>query len=179
MSRIGKLPVNIPDGVEVKLQGSDIVVKGPKGILSQRMIKDIKVEIEDKQVRCIPEKMDRKTKAAWGLCRVLINNMVTGVSTGFKKELSIVGVGYRAEMKGKNLTVHIGYSHPILVFPREGIEFGIEGPTKIVVSGVDKQLVGQVAADIREIRSPEPYKGKGIRYVDEQVQRKAGKAGAK
>lgn len=179
MSRIGKLPVNIPDGVEVKLQGTDIVVKGPKGTLSQRMLKDIKVEIVDKQILCSPQNEDRKTRAAWGLCRVLMYNMVTGVSTGFKKELSIVGVGYRAEMKGKNLTIHIGYSHPILVFPREGIEFSIEGPTKVIVSGIDKQLVGQVAADIREIRSPEPYKGKGIRYTDEQVQRKAGKAGAK
>ncbi|MFP4416114.1 MAG: 50S ribosomal protein L6 [Chitinispirillaceae bacterium] len=179
MSRIGKLPVNIPDGVEVKIQGSDIVVKGPKGTLSQRMLKDIKFEIKDGQVLCTPENEDRKTRAAWGLSRVLIYNMVTGVSAGFKKELSIVGVGYRAEMKGKNLTIHIGYSHPILVFPREGIEFAVESPTKIIVSGIDKQLVGQVAADIREVRPPEPYKGKGIRYADEQVQRKAGKAGAK
>ncbi len=179
MSRIGKLPIQIPQGVEVKLDGLDVVAKGPLGSLRQTVGSKIKVQIEDTVVRCVPESDDPALKAQWGLYRVLVNNLVVGVSTGFKKVLEMTGVGYRGEIKGKNLVLHVGYSHPVEIEPPEGISFAVEGPTKVVVNGIDKQVVGQVASDIRKVRPPEPYKGKGIRYSGEEISRKAGKSGVK
>jgi large subunit ribosomal protein L6 len=179
VSRIGKLPVKIPAGVEAKLEGEDVVVKGPKGLLRQRLTKEVKLEFGDGELKCHPTSETKKSRSQWGLYRVLLNNMMTGVSQGFTKKLEIIGVGYRAEMKGKDLNLHLGYSHPVLFAAPEGIEFGVDSPTKINVSGIDKQQVGQIAADVRKIRPPEPYKGKGVRYAGEEVRRKAGKAGAK
>lgn len=179
MSRIGKLPIQVPDGVDVAVNGLTVTVKGPKGTLTQQLTGNVKLEREEKTLRCVPTSEKKEAREQWGLYRVLVSNMVTGVSQGFTKRLEIVGVGYRAEMKGKDLNVMVGYSHPVLVTPPEHISFAVEGPTKIVVSGIDKQAVGQVAANIRSIRPPEPYKGKGIRYEGEHIIRKAGKASAK
>ncbi len=179
MSRIGKLPVNVPGGVDVTIDESEITVKGPKGSLCQPLTREIKVAMADNTISVTPANESKKARAQWGLYRVLINNMVTGVTNGFTKELAIIGVGFRAEMRGKDLMIHVGYSHPIMFRPPEGITFGIDGPTKILVSGIDKQAVGQVASDVRSIRPPEPYKGKGIRYAGEEIRRKAGKAGTK
>ncbi len=181
MSRIGKEPVTIPEGVEVDLQDEIISVKGPKGSLSQKLTNEVKIEInkQDKVITVSPTSDEKKSTAQWGLYRVLVNNMVTGVTAGFQKILVIEGIGYKAEMKGSNVLVSAGYSHPIMYMPREGITLGLDGPTKIIVSGTSKQMVGQVAAEIRGIRPPEPYKGKGIRYQDEHIIRKAGKTGVK
>lgn len=181
MSRIGKRPIQVPDGVEVAVAGGCVTVHGPRGSLSREISSGIKVEVdkEKKEVRCAPVSNSRSLWAMWGLSRVLVANMVTGVSEGFTKVLEVIGVGYRAEMKGMDLMVSTGYSHPVLVHPREGVKLAVDGPTKVVVSGIDKEAVGQSAAEIRSIRSPEPYKGKGIRYENEHIIRKAGKAGAK
>ncbi|MDG5813730.1 50S ribosomal protein L6 [Chitinispirillales bacterium ANBcel5] len=176
MSRIGKLPVKIPSGVQVKLEGQLLEVKGTKGTLSREVPDTIKVEISDSELKLNVTDDTRETKALWGLYRVLINNMIIGVTTGYKRELEVVGVGYKAELKGKDLNISAGLSSPVLFKARPGVTLGIDGPTKIVVEGIDKQAVGQVAADIRKIRPPEPYKGKGIRYAGEQIRRKAGKA---
>lgn len=180
MSRIGKLPITIPDDVEINISDNTVIVKGPKGSLSQEISNDIKVDIdkEKKQMNVLPMSEGKKQNGMWGLYRVLINNMVTGVTTGFKKILEIQGIGYKAEKKGSNLLVSAGHSHPVLFMASEGISLDTDTPTKIIVSGIDKQRVGQVAADIRNIRPPEPYKGKGIRYEGEYVRRKAGKTGA-
>ncbi len=180
MSRIGKKPVQIKDGVEVNISEDVVHVKGSKGSLSQTVSNDIKVTInkEDKTVTVLPVSDDKKLWGKWGLYRVLIDNMINGVSEGFKKVLEINGIGYKAEMKGSGLLVSAGYSHPILYMPCEGIELGIDGPTKIIITGINKQKVGQVAAEIRNIRPPEPYKGKGIRYENEKIKRKVGKTGA-
>lgn len=181
MSRIGKEPVTIPEGVEIQLDDEVVSVKGPKGLLSQKLTNEIKIEInkQEKILTVNPTSDEKKSIAQWGLYRVLINNMVIGVTTGFQKILEIEGIGYKAEMKGSNLLVSAGYSHPIMYMPHEGVTLGVDGPSKVVISGIDKQIVGQVAAEIRGIRQPEPYKGKGIRYQGEHIIRKAGKTGVK
>jgi large subunit ribosomal protein L6 len=178
MSRIGNSPIALPNGVEVKVSGDVVEVKGSKGSLTQRLNETISVSVEDGTVSVSRQNDERQTKALHGLTRALINNMVIGVSDGYSKELTAVGVGYRAAIKGNQLELQVGFSHPVAIEAPDGITFEVPEPTKIIVGGIDKQMVGQVAANIRAVRPPEPYKGKGIRYVDEQVRRKAGKAGA-
>jgi large subunit ribosomal protein L6 len=178
MSRIGKRPVVVPKDVEVKLEGDVITVKGPKGQLSRRLPSDVTVTREDDRMLVSVGDATREARALQGLVRILIGNMVTGVTDGFEKALEIVGVGYRAELQGKTAVFNLGYSHPIHFQLPEGIDAKIE-KTKIVLSGADKELLGETAAKIRGLRRPEPYKGKGIRFADEFVRRKAGKAGAK
>ena len=177
MSRVGKSPVPIVSGVDVKVDGQNVTVKGPKGTLERIFHERVTVVVDNGEARVERNDEDRKTRALHGLSRALRANMVEGVSTGFRKELSIVGVGYRATLKGKSLELLVGYSHPVEFPAPEGITFEVPDQTRIIISGIDKELVGQVAADIRKVRPPEPYKGKGIRYVDEYVRRKAGKAG--
>lgn len=177
MSRIGNAPITLPKGVEVSTSGRDVQVKGPKGTLTQSVNEAITVTVDDGTVSLDRANDERTTKALHGLFRALINNMVIGVSEGYSKELTAVGVGYRAALKGSNLELQVGFSHPVNITAPDGINFEVPEPTKIIVSGIDKQKVGQVAANIRSVRPPEPYKGKGIRYVDEYVRRKAGKAG--
>lgn len=177
MSRIGKAPIDLPSGVEVKAQGTQVEVKGPKGTLQQEIDPRISVSIEDGVVTLDRSDEERETRALHGLSRALVSNMVVGVSEGYSKELQAVGVGYRANLQGKRLELQVGFSHPVHIEAPDGIEFEVPEPTRIFIRGIDKQLVGQVAADIRAVRPPEPYKGKGIRYADEHVRRKAGKAG--
>ncbi len=175
MSRIGRKPIPLPEAVTVELAPGRVAVKGPKGELSQAVSAAIEVEQDDGTVT-VSRPTDRgEHRALHGLTRSLIANMVEGVTEGFEKRLEIQGVGYRAALKGKNLEMALGYSHPVAIEPPEGIEFEVPQPTEVVVRGIDKQLVGQVAADIRKRRPPEPYKGKGIRYRDEHVMRKVGK----
>jgi large subunit ribosomal protein L6 len=175
MSRIGRKPIPVPEAVTVELSPGHVAVKGPKGELSQAVSTAMKVEQEDGTVT-VSRPTDRgEHRALHGLTRSLIANMVEGVTEGFEKRLEIQGVGYRATLKGKSLEIALGYSHPVSIEPLEGIEFEVPQPTEIVVRGIDKQLVGQAAADIRKRRPPEPYKGKGIRYRDEHVMRKVGK----
>jgi large subunit ribosomal protein L6 len=175
MSRIGRKPILVPEAVTVELSPGSVAVKGPKGELSQRLSPEMTVEQADGTVT-VARPTDRgEHRALHGLTRSLIANMVEGVTEGFEKRLEIQGVGYRAQLKGKGLEMALGYSHPVAVDPPEGIEFEVPQPTEIIVRGIDKQLVGQVAADIRKRRPPEPYKGKGIRYRDEHVMRKVGK----
>ncbi len=177
MSRIGKAPITVPSGVEVTIQGGNVAVTGPKGSLDLEVPGDITVRQEGEELLVERSDDERRNRALHGLARSLVNNMVVGVSEGFTKELQIVGVGYRAVAKGSNaLELQLGYSHSIDVNAPDGVSFEVPEPTRIVVSGIDKQAVGQVAADIRSLRKPEPYKGKGVRYVDEYVARKAGKA---
>jgi len=178
MSRIGKSPIAVPHGVEVKQAGSAVEVKGPKGMLLQHIPMGISLEIGAGVIH-VKRKVDAKAvRSLHGLIRTLIANMVQGVTQGFEKELEIVGIGYRANVQGKNLQLNLGYSHPVLYPIPQGIELAVEKQTKITVKGIDKQKVGQVAAEIRSFKKPEPYKGKGIRYIGEQVRRKAGKAKA-
>jgi large subunit ribosomal protein L6 len=177
MSRIGNNPVPLPGGVEIKVDGPGVSVKGSKGTLERTFDDRISFEVGDDQVEVIRANDDRDTRALHGLSRALLNNMVVGVSEGYKKDLEMVGVGYRASLKGKSIELLVGFSHPVVVEAPDGITFEVPETTKISVIGIDKQLVGQVAADIRKIRPPEPYKGKGIRYAGEHVRRKAGKAG--
>lgn len=178
MSRIGNAPITVPSGVEVNISGSDVSVKGPKGTLEHSIPDSIGMSFEDGSLTVTRENDERQSKALHGLTRSLLNNMVIGVSEGFRKDLEIIGVGYRANAKGKDaLELALGFSHPVNVKAPEGIEFDVPEPTKIGVIGIDKQVVGQVAAEIRAYRKPEPYKGKGVRYVGERVIRKAGKAG--
>ncbi len=177
MSRIGKSPVPIPPGVEVAVNGSAATVKGPMGTLKRVFAGVITIEVSDGQAVLGRTDEERRSRALHGLSRALLNNMVIGVSEGFRKELKAVGVGYRAALKGKDLELQVGFSHPVEVSAPDGITFEVPEPTTIIVSGIDKEVVGQVAAEIRSIRPPEPYKGKGIRYADEHVRRKAGKAG--
>ncbi len=179
MSRIGKSPVPIPEGVEVSVEGSTIRVKGPRGELSRTMAQDITVEKEGDEIVVRRPSDEAKHRALHGLSRTLVANMVEGVTDGFRKTLEIVGVGYRAEKKPFGLTLNLGYSHPIDYPAPEGIELNAPSPTVVEVSGVNKEVVGQVAAEIRGLRPPEPYKGKGVRYRGEVIRRKAGKAGAK
>jgi large subunit ribosomal protein L6 len=175
MSRIGRKPIPIPDGVTVDIRAGRVSVKGPKGELSQALNAEMKVAEADGALT-VDRPTDRgEHRALHGLTRSLIANMVEGVTNGFEKKLEIQGVGYRAQLKGKNLEMALGYSHPVSVEPPDGIEFEVPQPTEVVVRGIDKQLVGQVAADIRKRRPPEPYKGKGIRYRGEHVARKVGK----
>src|SRR5690349_4822374 len=175
MSRIGRKPISVPDGVSVEVGPGRVSVKGPKGELAQVLSPDMKVEQSDGVVT-VERPTDRgEHRALHGLTRSLIANMVVGVTDGFEKRLEIQGVGYRAQLKGKNLEMALGYSHPVAIEAPDGIEFEVPQPTEVVVRGIDKQLVGQVAADIRKRRPPEPYKGKGIRYSGEHVMRKVGK----
>jgi large subunit ribosomal protein L6 len=178
MSRIGKLPVPVPAGVDVQINGSDVTVKGPKGTLTHTVVAPITVEQGEGVLEVKRPDDERLSKAYHGLSRTLINNMVVGVTEGYEKKLEIVGVGYRVLAKGPTqLEFQLGYSHPIIFDAPEGITFTVDGPTKLGVVGIDKQLVGEVAANIRKLRKPEPYKGKGVRYAGEHVRRKVGKAG--
>ena len=176
MSRMGKQPISIPESVEIKIDGNFLIVKGLKGELKQKLVSDIEIEIKDGNalVKLIK---GAKNTAIWGTFRALIANMIRGVSEGFEKKLIFEGVGYRASVEGKKLILNLGYSHPIEIEAPEGIEFKVEKNT-IIVSGIDKQLVGEIAANIRSKRKPEPYKGKGIRYEDEVIRRKVGKKAA-
>jgi len=177
MSRIGKMPIDLPSGVEVKIDGSSVTVKGSKGELSRTFTERVGFINEDGVVTLTRDGDSPQAKALHGLSRALLYNMVQGVSEGFSKELEIQGVGYRAALKGSDVELQVGFSHSVNVEAPEGITFDVPEPTKIIVSGIDKEMVGQVAADIRKVRPPEPYKGKGIRYLGEHVRRKAGKAG--
>jgi len=180
MSRVGREPVTIPDGVKVSIDSGLITVKGPKGSVSEKLLEGIPVDVSDGLVTVKRAGDSGDLRAKHGLMRALIANAVQGVSTGFSKQLEIQGVGYRAQLKGKEIHLALGYSHPIVYPVPEGIEVEVdEKANRIVVKGADRQVVGQVAAEIRRLRPPEPYKGKGIRYSDEQVKRKVGKAGAK
>ncbi len=179
MSRIGKMPIQIPDGVTVEYKDGLITVKGPKGQLQFRHHPDMIIEMKDKEI-LVKRPSDKKFhRALHGTTRQIINNMIIGVKDGFKKELEVHGTGYRARMEGKNLVLQVGFSHDVVMTPPEGITVKVEGQNKIIVEGIDKQLVGQFAANIRAVRPPEPYKGKGIRYAGEHIRRKAGKAGVK
>jgi len=175
MSRIGKAPISVPSGVEITIDGNVVVVKGPKGQLSTALSPEIIVSIADGVISVSRPSDASRHRALHGLSRSLVANMVTGVTTGFEKRLDIVGVGYRAILKGQDLEIQAGFSHPVVVSPPENIEFEVPVPTQVVVRGIDKQQVGQIAANIRSIRKPEPYKGKGIRYQGEVVRRKVGK----
>ncbi len=177
MSRVGKTPIPIPGGVDVEVDGSHITIKGSKGELSRTVTDTVSVAVEDGEIVVTRGNDERETRALHGLTRALLNNMVIGVTDGYRKQLEIVGVGYRANMKGSSLELQVGFSHPVVVDAPEGVTIEAPDQTTVVVSGIDKELVGQVAADIRKIRPPEPYKGKGIRYAGEHVRRKAGKAG--
>lgn len=177
MSRIGKKPITIPAGVDVKLDGTLVTVKGPKGTLSRDIHPNMIVEIDGNVITVSRPNDDKENRSLHGLTRTLISNMVTGVNECYKKELEINGVGYRAELKGKDLLLKIGYSHDVIMSAPEGITIEVPGPNKVIISGPDKQKVGQFAANVREKRPPEPYKGKGIKYVDEFIRRKEGKAG--
>jgi large subunit ribosomal protein L6 len=180
MSRIGKLPIPVPSGVDVAVDGREVTVQGPKGTLSHTLPLTIDVDRNDDGTLAVRRPDDeRDSRSLNGLTRSLVANMVTGVTEGYEKRLEIVGVGYRVIARGQNLEFALGYSHPILVEAPEGISFVVESPTKFAVQGIDKQQVGEVAANIRKLRKPEPYKGKGIRYAGEQVRRKVGKAGKK
>ena len=178
MSRIGKLPVTVPAGVDVTIDGRTVTVKGPKGTLSHTVVEPITVERDDNGAILVKRPDDeRRNKAMHGLSRTLVNNLLVGVTSGYEKKLEIVGVGYRVALKGSNLEFALGFSHPVVVEPPPGITFAVETPTRFSVSGIDKQLVGETAANIRKIRKPEPYKGKGVRYAGENVRRKVGKTG--
>lgn len=179
MSRIGRMPVAIPAGVTVKIEGSVVTVKGPKGELVKAMHPDMQIEVSGTEVLVKRASEDKLHKSLHGLTRSLVNNMVVGVTEGYKKELEIQGVGYRCAKEGKNLNLTVGYSHPVLIPEVPGITIDCPAPNKIVISGIDKQAVGQFAAEVREKKPPEPYKGKGIRYVGEHVRRKEGKTGGK
>ncbi len=179
MSRIGKSPVLIPDKVSVDIDGLHVTVKGPKGELKRLMPDGINFDKKENEILISPSTNKRYSRQRHGLCRTLIFNMVQGVSEGFTKKLEIVGVGSRAQVKGKNLVVSAGYSHPVEMIPPDGITYKVENNTNVTVSGIDKEVVGNEAAKIRSIRPPEPYKGKGIKYHDERIIRKAGKSGKK
>jgi large subunit ribosomal protein L6 len=176
MSRIGKQPIQIPNGVEITVSGAHVAVKGPKGTLERDIHPDMRVSKQESVLTVERPSDERRHRALHGLTRTLIANMVTGVTAGFTKVLEIQGVGYRASAKGKDLEVLVGFSHPVMVKAPEGVTFTVETPTRIVISGPNKETVGQIAADIRALRPPDPYKGKGIRYEGEYVRRKAGKA---
>jgi large subunit ribosomal protein L6 len=177
MSRIGRLPIAVPSTVDVTIEGRQVTVKGPKGTLSRELHPDMSVAKEDGTI-VVTRPTEQKThKQLHGLTRTLVNNMVVGVTDGYRKSLEITGVGYRAAKVGEKLQLNLGYSHPIEIAPPQGISFEVENPTRLAVVGIDKELVGQVAAQVRSTRKPEPYKGKGVRYAGEYIRRKAGKAG--
>ena len=178
MSRVGRLPVALPSGVDVKIDGSHVKIKGLKGEMEFTFSPEIEILLNENEIQVNRPSDAREMRSLHGTTRALIQNMIIGVTDGFQKELQLVGVGYRANMEGKNLVLNVGYSHSVVVEPPEGITFEVgERNQQIFISGIDKQSVGQVAADVRKIRPPEPYKGKGIRYKDEYIRRKAGKAG--
>jgi large subunit ribosomal protein L6 len=179
MSRIGKLPISIPKDVTVDINKNQVIVKGPKGELSRDFVPEIEVAQEDGRIVVTRHSDHRTHRAKHGLTRALLSNMITGVSTGFSRQLDIEGVGYRAAVEGKKLVLNVGYSHPVVIDPPEGISFAVpdRAGRQLIVSGIDKELVGEISARIRRIRPPEPYKGKGIRYAGEKIRRKAGKAG--
>jgi large subunit ribosomal protein L6 len=177
MSRIGRMPVVVPSGVDVAISGRDVTVRGPKGTLSLVVAVPIEVNHDDGMITVTRPSDEGEIRALHGLSRSLIANMVTGVTDGYSKTMEIVGVGYRVQARGRDLEFSLGFSHPVLVSPPEGITFRVETPTRFVVEGIDKQQVGEVAANIRKLRKPDPYKGKGVRYSGEQIRRKAGKAG--
>ncbi len=179
MSRIGKNPISIPEKVAISLDGLSVTVKGPKGELSRTLPEGVSVSQVENQIVVVPVSDKRKSRERHGLCRTLIANMVEGVSKGYSRKLEIIGVGSRAQVKGRNLVVSAGFSHPVEVVPPAGITFAVENNTNVTVSGADKELVGNEAAKIRAIRPPEPYKGKGIKYLGERILRKAGKSGKK
>jgi large subunit ribosomal protein L6 len=179
MSRIGKRPIPIPDKVTITLEGQKVSVKGPKGQLSLSLVPEVSIEQEDTTLLVKRRNESRIARQRHGLSRTLVANMVEGVSQGFQKRLEIQGVGYRAQIQGKNLSLSVGYSHPVVIEPPEGIQLAVENNTNVMVSGIDKEIVGNIAASIRAVRPPEPYKGKGIRYSGEVVRRKVGKAGKK
>jgi large subunit ribosomal protein L6 len=177
MSRIGRLPIPVPSGVDVTIDGRNVTVTGPKGSLSRSLHPDMTVSREDGTI-VVTRPTEQKThKQLHGLTRTLVNNMVVGVTDGYRKGLEITGVGYRAALNGRKLQLNLGYSHQIEIEPPEGITFEVENPTRLAVVGIDKELVGQIAAKVRATRKPEPYKGKGVRYAGEYIRRKAGKAG--
>jgi len=177
MSRVGSNPITLPADVDVTVKDGHVSVKGSKGTLERTIDERVKVKVKDGVVTLTRVNEERESRALHGLSRALLANMVEGVDKGFSKELQAVGVGYRAALKGSGLELQLGFSHPVNVDAPQGITFEVPEPTRIIITGIDKQLVGQIAADIRSIRPPEPYKGKGLRYSDEQVRRKAGKAG--
>ncbi len=179
MSRIGKRPIPIPQKVSVTLEGQHVVVKGPKGELSRVLPSGVVVERVEETLVLRKEDESRSSEQRHGLCRTLVANMVEGVSQGFQRRLEIQGVGYRAQIQGRNLVLNVGYSNPVQIEPPEGVQVAVEGNTNVVVSGIDKEIVGNTAAKIRAVRPPEVYKGKGIRYLGEVVRRKAGKSGKK
>ena len=179
MSRIGKRPVPIPDKVTVTLSGNHVTVKGPKGQLERELPEGVTVSQENNEVLVTRVNDSRRSRERHGLCRTLVANMIEGVSNGYSKELEIIGVGYRAAVKGKDLVLNVGYSNPVTIQPPDGIQFAVEKNTKVTVSGISKELVGNTAARVRGTRPPEPYKGKGVRYSGEFIRRKAGKAGKK
>jgi large subunit ribosomal protein L6 len=177
MSRIGKRPITVPGKVQITIDGTKVVVKGPKGELSRDLPTNVSVSQEGEILQVNRRDDSRTSRQLHGLCRTLVANMVEGVSTGFQRRLEIQGVGYRAQVQGRNLILNMGYSHQVQIVPPDGIQFAVEGTTNVIVSGYDKEIVGNTAAKIREVRRPEPYKGKGIRYAGEVVRRKAGKTG--
>ena len=177
MSRIGRLPIPIPSGVDVAIDGQAVSVKGPKGTLSLTVAEPITVAKEDSVIKVSRPSEEGKVRALHGLSRTLIANMITGVTEGYRKTLEIVGVGYRVQARGQDLEFSLGFSHPVTVVPPDGIAFRVEAPTRFVVEGIDKQQVGEIAANIRKLRKPDPYKGKGVRYQGEVPRRKVGKAG--
>ena len=179
MSRIGNKPITVPDGVEVKIDGKHITVKGPKGTLERDIHSNIKVSIVDKTIKVERPDDEPQNRSLHGLTRTLINNMINGVCNEYKRELEINGVGYRAQKKGNNLVMNLGYSHPVEMEAPEGITFDVPNPNQIIVRGIDKELVGQTAAVVRTKRPPEVYRGKGIKYAEEHIRRKEGKAGKK
>lgn len=178
MSRLGKKPIPIPKGVDVKIADGKVVVKGPKGALTRAYSPEVTVAVTDSQVVCTAER-DRISMQLWGLTRMLISNMITGVTTGYRKILDIEGVGYKAEVKGDSINIVVGYSHPVVIKTAPGITLKTETPTRISIEGADKELVGKVTSEMRKVRPPEPYKSKGIRYSDERIRRKVGKAAGK
>ncbi|MEV0682061.1 50S ribosomal protein L6 [Actinosynnema sp. NPDC050436] len=178
MSRIGKLPITVPSGVDVNIAGQDVSVKGPKGTLSLTVAEPIIIEkVEDGTLEVKRPNDERRSRSLHGLSRTLVQNMVIGVTQGYEKKMEIHGVGYRVALKGSDLEFALGYSHPVKVEAPEGITFAVETPTRFSVAGIDKQLVGEVAANIRKLRKPDPYKGKGVRYAGEKIRRKVGKTG--
>jgi large subunit ribosomal protein L6 len=179
VSRLGKIPVTIPAGVQVKIEKGTISVKGGKGTMSRVLPPEVSAEVKDGAIVFGAAAEGERVSSLWGLSRMLVANMVEGVSRGYRRDLDIVGVGYKAELKGKDLQIAVGYSKPVLVRAPEGIKYSVENQTRIVIEGIDKELVGQTASEIRKIRKPEPYKGKGIRYVGEYIRRKAGKVAGK
>ncbi len=175
MSRIGKKPIAIPSGVTISLDGQTVTVKGPKGQLAWTVAEEVSVAQEDGQVTLAPREDTQRSRSMWGLSRTLVNNMVEGVTKGYEQTLELVGVGYRAAMKGDALSMQLGFSHDVDIKPPAGVTFATPRQTEIKISGIDKQVVGEIAAQIRRIRPPEPYKGKGVRYAGEKVRRKEGK----